>query len=43
MNVNGHRRRERAVIAAVRRPSQRRWEVEESLAELEGLARAWPG
>jgi GTP-binding protein HflX len=40
MKVNGHRRRERAVIAAVRRPSQRRWEVEESLAELEGLARA---
>jgi len=40
MKVNGRRRRERAVIAAVRRPSQRRWEVEESLAELEGLAHA---
>jgi len=40
MKVNGHRRRERAVIAALRRPSQRRWEVEESLAELGGLVHA---
>jgi GTP-binding protein HflX len=32
--------RERAVIAALRRPSQRRWEVEESLDELAGLAAA---
>jgi GTP-binding protein HflX len=31
---------ERAVIAALRRPSQRRWEVEESLDELAGLAAA---
>ena len=38
---NGHQVRrgpERAVIAAVRLPRQRRWEVEESLAELAGLA-----
>ena len=38
---NGHQVRrgpERAVIAAVRLPRQRRWEVEESLAELGGLA-----
>ena len=37
---NGHQVRrgpERAVIAAVRLPRQRRWEVEESLAELGGL------
>ena len=32
--------RERAVIAALRLPSQRRWEVEESLDELEALALA---
>ena len=32
--------RERAVIAALRLPSQRRWEVEESLDELTGLATA---
>jgi GTP-binding protein HflX len=32
--------RERAIIAALRRPAQRRWEVEESLDELEGLAAA---
>ena len=38
---NGHQVRrgpERAVIAAVRLPRQRRWEVEESLTELGGLA-----
>jgi GTPase len=38
---NGHQVRrgpERAVIAAVRLPRQRRWEVDESLAELGGLA-----
>jgi GTP-binding protein HflX len=32
--------RERAIIAGLRRPAQRRWEVEESLDELEGLAAA---
>ncbi|MBI4636265.1 MAG: GTPase HflX [Candidatus Rokubacteria bacterium] len=32
--------RERAVLAALRRPGQRRWEVEESLEELTGLAEA---
>jgi GTP-binding protein HflX len=32
--------RERAIIGAIRRPSQRRWEVEESLDELAGLAAA---
>jgi GTPase len=40
---DGHGRRngrERAVIGALRRPSQRRWEVEESLEELAGLAAA---
>src|SRR5437867_8886040 len=31
---------ERAVIAAVKLPAQRRWEVQESLDELEGLAHA---
>lgn len=31
---------ERAVIGALRRPAQRRWEVEESLDELAGLVRA---
>jgi GTP-binding protein HflX len=30
--------RERAILAALRRPSQARWEVEESLEELAGLA-----
>ena len=38
---NGHQVRrgpERAVIAAVRLPRQRRWEVDESLEELAGLA-----
>jgi GTP-binding protein HflX len=40
MKSRGQRRRERAVIAAVRLPSQKRWEVEESLAELEGLVHA---
>jgi GTP-binding protein HflX len=35
--------RERAVIAALRRPSQPRWEVEESLDELEGLVAAAGG
>jgi GTPase len=34
------RTRERAIIAAVRLPAQRRWEVEESLDELGGLAAA---
>ncbi len=39
--ANGHREaRERVVIAAVRLPSQRRWEVEESLVELAGLVAA---
>jgi len=41
--TNGHGTRrgpERAVIAAVRLPKQRRWEVEESLEELAGLATA---
>ena len=41
--TNGHGTRrgpERAVIAAVRLPRQRRWEVEESLDELAGLATA---
>ncbi|HSE92615.1 MAG TPA: GTPase HflX, partial [Methylomirabilota bacterium] len=32
--------RERALIAALRLPGQRRWEVEESLDELAGLAAA---
>jgi GTP-binding protein HflX len=32
--------RERAIIAALRRSAQRRWEVEESLEELAGLAAA---
>ena len=32
--------RERALIAALRLPSERRWEVEESLDELAGLATA---
>jgi GTP-binding protein HflX len=35
--------RERAVIAALRRASQTRWEVEESLNELEGLVTAAGG
>jgi GTP-binding protein HflX len=42
-NGNGHVRRrgpERAIIASVRRKSQRRWEVEESIEELAGLAAA---
>ena len=41
--TNGHGTRrgpEKAVIAAVRLPRQRRWEVEESLEELAGLATA---
>jgi GTP-binding protein HflX len=41
--TNGHGTRrgpEKAVIAAVRLPKQRRWEVEESLEELAGLATA---
>jgi len=41
--TNGHGTRrgpERAVLAAVRLPKQRRWEVEESLEELTGLATA---
>ena len=36
-------RRERAVIGAVRLPSQRRWEIEESLEELVGLVEAAGG
>jgi len=43
MKANGHRRRERAVIAALRLPSQRRWEMEESLEELAGLVHAAGG
>jgi GTPase len=42
-NGNGHERRrgpERAIIASVRRKSQRKWEVEESIEELAGLAAA---
>jgi GTPase len=42
-NSNGHGTRrgpERAVIAAMRLPRQHRWEVEESLEELAGLATA---
>jgi GTPase len=35
---NGGGRPERAILAALKRPSQRRWEVEESLEELAGLA-----
>jgi GTP-binding protein HflX len=40
--AHGHRRggRERVIIAAVRLPQQRRWEVEESLEELAGLVAA---
>src|SRR5512145_2767579 len=42
--ANGTRNgRERAVIGALRRPSQRRWEVEESLEELAGLVAAAGG
>ncbi len=43
INGNGPVRRrgpERAIIASVRRKSQRRWEVEESIEELAGLAAA---
>ena len=36
-------RRERAVIGAVRLPSQRRWQIEESLEELAGLVEAAGG
>jgi GTP-binding protein HflX len=39
----GNGGRERAVIAAVRLPSQRRWEVEESLEELAALVEAAGG
>jgi GTP-binding protein HflX len=35
---NGLGRAERAILAALKRPSQRRWEIEESLEELAGLA-----
>jgi GTP-binding protein HflX len=35
---NGVGRSERAILAALKRPAQRRWEVEESLEELAGLA-----
>lgn len=38
-STNGHGV-ERAIVAALRLPSQRRWQVEESLEELAGLARA---
>jgi GTPase len=42
--TNGTRNgRERAVIGALRRPSQRRWQVEESLEELAGLVAAAGG
>jgi GTPase len=42
--TNGTRNgRERAVIGALRRPSQRRWQVEESLEELAGLVTAAGG
>jgi GTPase len=42
--MNGTRNgRERAVIGALRRPSQRRWQVEESLEELAGLVAAAGG
>jgi GTP-binding protein HflX len=42
--TNGARNgRERAVIGALRRPSQRRWQVEESLEELAGLVAAAGG
>jgi len=41
---NGARNgRERAVIGALRRPSQRRWEIDESLEELAGLVEAAGG
>src|SRR3989304_5554083 len=36
---NGHRP-EQAILAALKRPCQRRWEVEESLEELTGLTQA---
>ena len=41
--ANGRPQRERAVIAAVKRPAQRRWEIEESLEELAGLVAAAGG
>ena len=42
--ANGTRNgRERAVIGALRRPAQRRWQVDESLAELAGLVAAAGG
>ena len=40
---NGEPARERVVIGAVRRPAQRRWEIEESLNELAGLVGAAGG
>ena len=43
MRPAGTRGRERTVIGAVRRPAQRRWEVEESLDELAGLVAAAGG
>jgi len=41
--ANGRSQRERAVIAAVKRPAQRRWEIEESLEELTRLVEAAGG
>ncbi|HKB25960.1 MAG TPA: GTPase HflX [Methylomirabilota bacterium] len=41
--ASGRPTRERAVIAAVKRPSQGRWEIEESLEELAGLVEAAGG
>ncbi len=38
--ADGRSRGERAVLAALRLPAQRRWEVEESLEELAGLTEA---
>ncbi|MBI3636046.1 MAG: GTPase HflX [Candidatus Rokubacteria bacterium] len=40
---NGHRARERVIIAALRLPRQRRFEVDESLEELAGLVYAAGG
>ncbi len=40
---NGNAPRERAIIGAVRLPSERRWQVEESLEELAGLVTAAGG
>ena len=41
---NGNRNgQERAFIGALRRPTQRRWQIEESLDELTGLVAAAGG